>query len=142
MTLPYLDTSLLVSAFTRERRTAEIQRWLAGQDPDDLVISDWTATEFSAALSMKVRMRDLDPASRADVLAVFTQLMRETFTVLPVSSDDFREAARLADSHESGLRAGDALHLGIVANRGERLLSLDRTQVQAAVAAGISARLF
>lgn len=89
---------------------------------------------------MKVRLRELDPASRADVLAVFMRLMRETFTVLPVSSDDFREAARLAD--ESGLRAGDALHLGIVANRGERLLSLDRVQVRAAIAAGISARFF
>lgn len=140
--MPYLDTSLLVAAFTRERRTAEVQRWLAAQPPDQLVISDWTATEFSAALSMKVRLRELDPASRADVLAVFMRLMRETFTVLPVSSDDFREAARLADLHESGLRAGDALHLGIVTNRGERLLSLDRVQVRAAIAAGISARFF
>lgn len=140
--MPYLDTSLLVAAFTRERRTTEVQRWLAGHAPEQLVISDWTATEFSAALSMKVRMRHLDPASRADVLAVFTRLTRETFTVLPVSRDDFREAARLADLHESGLRAGDALHLGIAANHGERLLSLDRVQVAVAVAAGISARLF
>ena len=76
------------------------------------------------------------------MLAVFTRLMRETFTVLPVGPDAFREAARLADLHESGLRAGDALHLGIIANRGEHLLSLDRAQVRAAVAAGISARLF
>ena len=87
-------------------------------------------------------MQHLAPALRADVLAVFTRVMRETFIVLPVERDDFREAARLADLHESGLRAGDALHLGIVANRGERLLSLDRVQVQAAIAAGISARLF
>lgn len=140
--MPYLDTSLLVGALTRERRTAEIQTWLAHQSPEDLVVSDWVATEFSAALSMKVRMRQLDAATRADVLAVFTKLMRETFTVLPVGRADFRTAARLADAHASGLRAGDALHLGIVANHGERLLSLDRVQVQAAVAAGISARLF
>jgi len=140
--VPYLDTSLLVAAFTRERRTAEVQRWLSGQAPGQLVTSDWAATEFSAALSMKVRMQHLAPALRADVLAVFTRVMRETFVVLPVERGDFREAARLADSHESGLRAGDALHLGIVANRGERLLSLDRVQVQAATAAGISARLF
>lgn len=140
--MPYLDTSLLVAAFTRERRTAEVQRWLAAQSPDQLVTSDWATTEFSAALSMKVRMKQLDPAARADALALFTQLVRESFTVLPVERNDFREAARLADSHESGLRAGDALHLGIVANHGERLLSLDRKQVQVAVAAGISARLF
>lgn len=140
--MPYLDTSLLVAALTPERRTAEVQRWLAKQKPDDLVISDWTITEFSAALSMKVRSRQLDPESRSDALALFTRLARETFSVLPVAREDFREASRLADLHESGLRAGDALHLGVVANHGERLLSLDRVQVEVAVAAGISARLF
>ncbi len=140
--MPYLDTSLLIAALTPERRTAEIQRWLARQAPESLVISDWTATEFSAALSMKVCMRQLDAVARADVLAVFTRLVRETFSVLPLDRDDFREAARLADLHQTGLHAGDVLHLGIVANYGERLLSLDRAQVRAATAAGISARLF
>lgn len=140
--MPYLDTSLLVAAFTPERRTAEAQRWLAKQKPEDLVISDWTITEFSAALSMKVRSRQLDPESRSDALAMFTRLARETFSVLPVAREDFKEASRLADLHASGLRAGDALHLGVVANHGERLLSLDRVQVEVAVATGISARLF
>ncbi|HEX5960384.1 MAG TPA: type II toxin-antitoxin system VapC family toxin [Rhodanobacteraceae bacterium] len=140
--MPYLDTSLLVAALTRETRTASVQRWLAGQPAESLVISDWTTTEFSAALSMKVRMKHLDEATRADVLAAFTALARETFTVLSVARPDFRAAARFADQHGSGLRAGDALHLGIVANHGEQLLSLDRVQVKAAVAAGISARLF
>lgn len=140
--MPYLDTSLLVAALTPERRTAEAQRWLAKQKPEDLVISDWTITEFSAALSMKVRSRQLDLQSRSDALAMFTRLARETFSVLAVAREDFREASRLTDLHESGLRAGDALHLGVVANHGERLLSLDRVQVEVAVAAGISARLF
>lgn len=140
--MPYLDTSLLVAAMTREGRTAAVQQWLAAQPPESLVISDWTATEFSAALSMKVRLRHLDAAMRADVLAAFTALTRDTFTVLPVVREDFRAAARFSDQHESRLRAGDALHLGIAANHGEQLLSLDRAQVKAAVAAGISARLF
>lgn len=140
--MPYLDTSLLVGALTHEARTGAIQKWLADQDPEQLVISDWTVTEFSAALSMKVRMRQLAAEARADVAAMFTSLVRETFTVFTVAGEDFRVAARLADAHESGLRAGDALHLGIVANHGEQLLSLDRVQVKAAIAAGISARLF
>lgn len=140
--MPYLDTSFLVAALTRERRSAEAQRWLARQNPDVLVISDWTITEFSAALSMKVRNRQLDASLRSDVLAVFTRLVRDTFCVLQVQRADYREAARLADLHESGLRAGDALHLGIVVNNGERLLSLDRVQVEVAIASGISARLF
>lgn len=140
--MPYLDTSLLVAAMTRERRTAEVQKWLSSQRPGSLVISDWTITEFSAALSMKVRNRALDVSLRSDVLAAFTRLVRDTFSVLPVQRADYREAAHLADLHESGLCAGDALHLGIVANNGERLLSLDRVQVEVAIASGISARLF
>lgn len=140
--MAYLDTSLLVAALTRESRTVAVQRWLAAQPPEQLAISDWTAAEFSAALSMKVRMRHLDESSRADVLAVFTALARDTFTVLPVTREDFRAAARLADRHQTNLRAGDALHLGITANRGEQLVSLDRIQVKAATTLGISARLF
>lgn len=140
--MPYLDTSLLVAALTREPRTTSVQRWLAEQRPETLVISDWTITEFSAALSMKVRMRHLGESTRADVVAMFTALTRETFTVLPVAREDFRFAARLADQPGAGLRAGDALHIGIAANHGQQLLSLDRVQVKAATGAGISARLF
>lgn len=140
--MAYLDTSLLVAALTREPRTAAVQHWLADQPAETLVISDWTITEFSAALSMKVRMHQLDASMRADALAVFTSLVRDTLTVLSITRQDFRVAARFADLHTAGLRGGDALHLGIVANRGEQLLSLDRTQVKAALAIGISARLF
>lgn len=138
----YLDTSLLVAALTREARTAAIQAWLADQPPDELVVSEWTLAEFSAALSMKLRLGHLDVSSRADVLAMLTTLTRESLTVWPVSQQDFRAASRLADNYRTGLRAGDALHLAIAANRGEPLLSLDRTQVKAALSMGISARLF
>ena len=138
--MAYIDTSVLVAATTRESRTAAVQRWLAGQAPNRLCISDWTMTEFSAALSMKLRMGHLDEAARAEVLAAFTAMARDTFDVLPVTREDFARAARLADQHVSGLRAGDALHLGIAANAGETLVSLDRTLIKAALAAGIRAQ--
>lgn len=140
--MAYLDTSLVVAALTREARTAAVQAWLTSQAPEALAVSEWTLAEFSAALSMKVRTRQLDAISRAHALAAFTALVRDTFGVLRVTGADFRFAARCADRHDSGLRAGDALHLAIAANRGEELLSLDRVQVKAALALGISARMF
>lgn len=140
--MPYLDTSLLVAALTREKRTTAVQNWLSEQEPERLLISDWVATEFSAALSMKVRRQELGECPRADVMSAFTALMHDTLTVLPVTRDDFRAAAQFANNHASGLPAGDALHLAVVANRGLQLVSLDRVMVKAAIRMGISASLF
>ena len=61
----YLDTSLLVAVLTHEARTAEMQEWLAAQAVDELIVSDWVVTEFSSALSVKVRTAQLSPAHRA-----------------------------------------------------------------------------
>ena len=51
----YLDTSVLVSALTHEAASAGTRAWFDRQETGDLVISDWVVTEFSAALSIKLR---------------------------------------------------------------------------------------
>ncbi len=137
----YIDTSVLVAALTREPRTPEIQDWLAALPAGQLAVSDWVLTEFSSALSVKVRMGQLSPPDRADVLAVFAELVESSFEVLPVSRLDFRTAARFADQHATGLRAGDALHLAVARNHGTRIRALDRRLVAAAEALGVSAAL-
>lgn len=139
--MSYVDTGVLVAALTNEARTASVQKWLAGQPPEELAISDWVVSEFSSALSMKLRMRQLDPEMRAAVLAQFKMLQEETFTVWPITREAFRAAARMADAYSTGLRAGDALHLAVAANHGAQLVSLDKGLVDAALALGISARL-
>jgi predicted nucleic acid-binding protein len=136
----YVDTSVLVAALTNESRTTDMQKWLASQRPEHLVISDWVMTEFSAALSVKVRTEQLPAEHRADALAVFKAMAEESLEVVTVSRLDFDAAARFADQHASGLRAGDALHIAIAANHGYRLVSLDRGLVQAALMLGVSNR--
>lgn len=135
----YVDTSILVAALTNEARTAEVQDWLAEQQAGELSISDWVMTECSAALSMKLRTGQLQVAERAEALAVFAEMVDASFHVLPVTGTDFRVAARFADQHPLGLRAGDALHLAVAASRGVRIRALDKSLVSAAEALGVSA---
>ena len=137
----YLDTSLLVAALTRESETARVQEWLGKQAPGSLAISEWVITEFSSALALKLRTKQLGPPHRADALAVFARLMAENFTILPVSGSQFRTAARFVDHHALGLRAGDALHLAVCVDHGAALCTLDRRLGKAASALGVKTRL-
>jgi hypothetical protein len=57
---------------------------------------------------------------------MFTRLSVDSLTILLVSPLQFRTAARFADQHMSGLRAGDALLLAICADHGATLCTLDR----------------
>lgn len=137
----YVDTSVLVAALTHERRTDEMQEWLAAQPAGELAISEWVITEFSAALSLKVRAGQLALDHRADALAVFTELVEGSFSVLPISRLDFQTAARFADQRLTDLRSGDALHLAIAANHSAKVHAFDHVLVQAAGALGVSAAL-
>ena len=136
----YVDTSMLVSALTNENATATCQRWLAQVAPGELAISDWVVTEFSSALALKLRTGQLNVEHRADCLAEFSRLIEESFHIIAISRQDFRSAARYTDMHETGLRAGDALHLAICANHGFKLVTIDQTLATAATKLGVPAR--
>jgi uncharacterized protein len=137
----YLDTSLLVAALTNEAETERMQHWLGQQREGDLAISDWVATEFSSALSIKLRTGQIMTGDRAEALATFTRLATDSFIVIPVSRSQFRTAARFVDQHTLGLRAGDALHLAICADHGVTLCTLDRRLSDAGSALGIKTML-
>jgi predicted nucleic acid-binding protein len=137
----YLDTSLLVAALTNEPETARMQSRLGQQSGGQLAISDWVTTEFSSALSVKLRTGQIEPVHRGDALAVFNRLAAESFTVVPVLRLQFRTAARFVEQHALGSRAGDALHLAICADHGATLCTLDRRLSDAASALGLKTML-
>lgn len=137
----YLDTSLLVSALTREAATGKAQAWLGSQPLDSLYISDWVMTEFSSALSIKLRTGQISASHRAEAMALFNRHASRSFTTVPIGPEHFRLAARFADRHDLSLRAGDALHLAVASENGLRLISLDQKLVGAATALGFRAAL-
>jgi uncharacterized protein len=137
----YLDTSVLVAALTKEAATAHIQGWIDKQEPGNLAISDGVITEFSSALSIKVRGRQITTGHRAAALARFAIPVAENFTTLAVSSAQFRTAARFADQRALGLRAGDALHIALCADHGATLCTLDRGLNKAGSTLGVKTTL-
>jgi uncharacterized protein len=132
----YLDTSLLVSALTHEIDSAQVLDWL-DDHRSGLMISDWVIAEFSAALSVKVRNRQIDPQQREAARAAFSRICTRNATVVEVSRQHFRNAARMADGYDPGIRAGDALHVAICADHGAILCTLDRRLCEAGPAFGV-----
>lgn len=128
----YFDTSflapLIIPEATSDRITASLRRLLA----EEFAVSHWTRVEFSSMIAREVRMGGLDAeaAMRAD--ARFEAMVDGSFTVLLPNADDFGLAKRYLGRFETGLRAGDALHLAVASNhRASRLYSLDRTLLKA-----------
>jgi len=132
----YLDTSLVVAAITREPNT-EQARGVLGAAGSELVISDWTLTEVSAALSMKQRIGALAELERRIALRTFQQLERESLVVEHLVPADFVRAAALANRSSPAVRAGDALHLAVVARTGTVLATFDAAMARAAVEHGL-----
>jgi hypothetical protein len=134
----YLDTSVLIAVFTPEAESGRVEAWMRGQAREQFVVSDWVVTEFSAALSVKLRRGHIALSHQVATLARFSEFCTDNTPVLPVSPAHFHAAAGFADRYAIGLRAGDALHLAIAAQHGASLCTLDRRLGEAGPQLGIA----
>jgi hypothetical protein len=136
----YLDTSLIVATLAKEVSTGPAQIWLASQKAA-LLVSEWTITEVSAALSIKLRTAQLNKTERALALAQFHRLATDSFTIATVDGTHFRVAAGYADQHTLGLRASDALHLAVASQHGATVCTLDHRLADAGPLLGVATLL-
>jgi len=128
----YLDTSVLVPLFVPEEASERIQGWFERQGAEGLAIGDWTLTEFSSALGLKVRARTLKTAQAHRARDLLERIATDSLQVLTPGRADYACAGSFLGQYALGLRAGDALHLAIAHNAGaEAVYSLDRKFVAA-----------
>lgn len=134
----YFDTSFLVPLILPEETSDRIADFVRGLAVDKLMISHWARVEFSSLLARDVRTGVLEAQAAAEGDAQFENMARESFVVALPNADDFTLAKAFLGDHESGLRAGDALHLAIASNRrAEAIYSLDRTMIRAGRTLGL-----
>ena len=77
-------------------------------------------------------MGGLEAAAAREAGPQFETMIEESFVVFLPNSDDFDRAREWLGRFETGLRAGDALHLAIASNRGaEAIYSLDKVMLAA-----------
>jgi uncharacterized protein len=131
--LIYLDTSFLAPFYIQEATSASVETILLNIPTDKLAISDWTTVEFTSLVSRRVRMNELNLEQMEAIIHSFQEDSSQSYTVFTVTTADFILASEFIQQWETGLRAGDALHLAIVRNHSiENLLSLDRKLIDAA----------
>ena len=136
----YLDTSFLAPFYVREATSEQVETILLNIPTDDLVISDWTKVEFASLLARLLRTGELTRELFTAIMTAFQEDVTQSYSVLTVTRNDFDRASELIQQWNTGLRAGDALHLAIADNhRTENLLSLDKGLIEAAKILGISA---
>ena len=128
----YFDTSFLVPLILPEATSDKIAAFIRSLAAEAFTVSHWTLVEFSSLIAREVRMGQLDrgAAMRAD--ARFGEMVEASFAVLLPTANDFALARQYLRKPETGLRAGDALHLAVANNHhAAAIYSLDKILLRA-----------
>lgn len=130
----YADTSVLVSAFTRDHHTPRARAWLVTRP--SLVVSGWALTEFGAVIRRQARMGRLSGQGVTQAEALLGRLAADPAAFRPALAEDVVLAQCLVRDLEP-LRAPDALHLAIAIRLDFPIATFDQGLSIAAIAAGI-----
>ncbi len=130
----YVDTSLLLAAFSNEPNQPTALASLQESQWTQVCVSDWTLAEFACALHAKV-LRGETPADVAHAIdKTIKKLLDEgALQRLPVLREDYSAVQRVTPGIKCLVRGADALHLAVAARSGmTHFASLDKTQRLAA----------
>ena len=128
----YFDTSFLVPLILPEATSERIAALVQQLPAEEFTISHWTRVEFSSLIAREVHIGGLGVQAAARADARFEAMANESFSVLLPNANDFGLAKQYLGQFETGLRAGDALHLAVAKNhRAAAIYTLDKTLLKA-----------
>ncbi len=137
----YIDASAVVAALAHGSAADRVWNWLEGLEAGSLHASAWVGTEISSALAIKVRTGALTITQRQEIWTTYTIFASNSIAMVSIDDAQFDAAARYIDHVETGLRAGDALHLAVAQAHGLTLATLDKQMADAGPKLGVATLL-
>jgi uncharacterized protein len=126
----YVDTSVLIALIIHEQRSKEVISWYE-DCKEELVAAVWCVTEFSSALGIKQRTKQISETQANRAWNAFEKLCSNDLNLLALDSKTYFKAAELSLQYETGLRAGDSLHLAsALACESKKMATLDEVLAQ------------
>jgi uncharacterized protein len=134
----YFDTSFLTPLVRLEPTTKEVEKFLRKQPQGELSTSHWARVEFCSGIARDVRMKAMTTGEAAVAITDFESKISPGFSLLPITGHDCELARDYLQHYETGLRAGDALHLAIARNNNaQAIYSLDDKMIRAGKLLGL-----
>lgn len=122
----YVDTSVFVALCTTEPKSDDVAKWYINSSAK-MISSTWAFTEFSSALSLKVRTGQITEKQSREAWKKFDGLCQNDIELLPIENKVYYSAGILVIDSKSNLRAGDALHLAVARQlKSKSLATLDK----------------
>ncbi|MBV9914449.1 MAG: type II toxin-antitoxin system VapC family toxin, partial [Sinobacteraceae bacterium] len=137
----YFDTSFVTPLFRPEPTSNALGKFFREFAGAGLATSHWTRAEFSSLVARDFRMKLIDEVRAAILDNAFEAALAQSFTLFAPAVDDIELCKRYLQRYETGLRAGDALHLAIARNNNaQAIYSLDDKMLRAGKLLGLPVR--
>jgi len=138
----YFDTSFLAPLLLPEATSERIAALVSTLDRKQFSTSHWTRMEFSSLLARAVRMGVMDSRTATQHETRFEAMLIGSFSVILPATDDFNLAKQYLGQFDSGLRAGDAIHLAIARHHNaDAIYTLDKGFFSAGTKLGLPVTL-
>jgi uncharacterized protein len=133
----YLDASVLVALFVIDPMSARAADCLSVH-PLIVVVSDFSAAEFSSAVARRVRTGDLTREDGQLAFLNFDTWIARSARRHEITTADIGAADRILQRLDINLRTPDAVHIAIAQRVGATLVTFDNGMAAAARALGMA----